>query len=528
MRAIPKTMFSILLLSCFMALIVFQTVSFAAEKPLNYPELIAKTQAEISQLLEKIKTVDARSDNFDKTLFLELKSRMSSWHLNLKAYAFKNEQFKRFVESPLVTRMQSNVDLLLEAICRQKKLNVGLFNNFTNNAGQLLNMIDRALKTTMPAVTKKININISTPDNISKHYDPQHIGHFHQCPNCKKEYHQPGDMGPGSPGTACPFCGFSDQQTSAFQKCGFCKGSGSQPGSPSYEHKPCQVCGGCGNIQATDKACNFCKGSGFQPGTPSYEYKPCQTCGGCGWFRGNPNPAPAAQYKSCNYCKGNGLQPGAPSYEHKPCSVCGGAGIVQATDKPCNFCKGTGFKPGAPSYEYKPCQTCGGCGWFRGTAYPSPTLQYKSCAYCKGKGSQPGAPSYEYKSCTACGGYGIIETPGISCNFCKGNGFQPGAPSYEYKPCQCCLGGGWFKTTVYSTPSAQYKPCNFCKGNGFQPGAPSYEYKECMSCGGFGTVETPGMPCSYCRGTGSQPNTPSYEYKPCTVCAGAGWMRYHR
>ncbi len=53
-------------------------------------------------------------------------------------------------------------------------------------------------------------------DNQSKHYDPAHIGHSHQCAKCGANYHQPGDMGQYSSGTyTCPRCGFTNPQPNA-------------------------------------------------------------------------------------------------------------------------------------------------------------------------------------------------------------------------------------------------------------------------------------------------------------------------
>lgn len=45
----------------------------------------------------------------------------------------------------------------------------------------------------------------------SKHYDPQHIGHFHKCKNCGQKYHQQGDEGQYSAGSnICSSCGFAN------------------------------------------------------------------------------------------------------------------------------------------------------------------------------------------------------------------------------------------------------------------------------------------------------------------------------
>ncbi|HOT75826.1 MAG TPA: hypothetical protein PK467_08575 [Candidatus Wallbacteria bacterium] len=58
------------------------------------------------------------------------------------------------------------------------------------------------------AVTSpKIDISGET----SKHYDPAHVGHSHQCNRCKKTYNQQGDNGPYSQGSnICPYCGFAN------------------------------------------------------------------------------------------------------------------------------------------------------------------------------------------------------------------------------------------------------------------------------------------------------------------------------
>lgn len=46
---------------------------------------------------------------------------------------------------------------------------------------------------------------------VSKHYDPGHIGHKHQCKGCGAMYNQPGDNGPGSSGTyVCRACGYNN------------------------------------------------------------------------------------------------------------------------------------------------------------------------------------------------------------------------------------------------------------------------------------------------------------------------------
>jgi|GEM_PF-3131684 len=51
------------------------------------------------------------------------------------------------------------------------------------------------------------NSNVST----SKHYDPSHPGHSHQCNRCKRTYNQQGDNGVYSSGSnICPYCGFAN------------------------------------------------------------------------------------------------------------------------------------------------------------------------------------------------------------------------------------------------------------------------------------------------------------------------------
>jgi len=43
----------------------------------------------------------------------------------------------------------------------------------------------------------------------SRHYDPSHPGHEHQCNGCRRTYHQQGDNGPYSSGSnICPYCGY--------------------------------------------------------------------------------------------------------------------------------------------------------------------------------------------------------------------------------------------------------------------------------------------------------------------------------
>lgn len=52
---------------------------------------------------------------------------------------------------------------------------------------------------------------IAIDGEVSKHYDPAHMGHSHQCNRCKKTYNQQGDNGPYSPGSnICPYCGFAN------------------------------------------------------------------------------------------------------------------------------------------------------------------------------------------------------------------------------------------------------------------------------------------------------------------------------
>ncbi len=60
-------------------------------------------------------------------------------------------------------------------------------------------------------VKSKLSINIDQT-NVSKHFDPAHMGHSHQCANCKKTYNQAGDNGQYSQGSnVCPYCGFANQ-----------------------------------------------------------------------------------------------------------------------------------------------------------------------------------------------------------------------------------------------------------------------------------------------------------------------------
>ena len=62
-----------------------------------------------------------------------------------------------------------------------------------------------------PAAASDLSASVNTDVNVSKHYDPAHMGHSHQCNNCKRTYHQQGDNGPNSPGSnICPYCGYSN------------------------------------------------------------------------------------------------------------------------------------------------------------------------------------------------------------------------------------------------------------------------------------------------------------------------------
>lgn len=57
-------------------------------------------------------------------------------------------------------------------------------------------------------LSSKINLDGA---DVSKHYDPAHVGHEHQCASCKRTYHQPGDTGQYSQGTyRCPYCGYQN------------------------------------------------------------------------------------------------------------------------------------------------------------------------------------------------------------------------------------------------------------------------------------------------------------------------------
>jgi hypothetical protein len=46
------------------------------------------------------------------------------------------------------------------------------------------------------------------PSSVTKHWDPSHPGHMHQCSRCGRTYQAYGDNYPGSPGSyGCPYCG---------------------------------------------------------------------------------------------------------------------------------------------------------------------------------------------------------------------------------------------------------------------------------------------------------------------------------
>ncbi len=62
-----------------------------------------------------------------------------------------------------------------------------------------------------PVDAADLSASVNTNVNVSKHYDPAHPGHSHQCNNCKRTYHQQGDNGPYSPGSnICPYCGYAN------------------------------------------------------------------------------------------------------------------------------------------------------------------------------------------------------------------------------------------------------------------------------------------------------------------------------
>lgn len=65
---------------------------------------------------------------------------------------------------------------------------------------------------TVTSFVSAAELKIDLPENNSRHYDPSHIGHSHQCANCQRTYNQPGDNGPYSSGNyRCPYCGFQNQ-----------------------------------------------------------------------------------------------------------------------------------------------------------------------------------------------------------------------------------------------------------------------------------------------------------------------------
>jgi DNA-directed RNA polymerase subunit RPC12/RpoP len=78
-------------------------------------------------------------------------------------------------------------------------------------AGAALAVSFSAVSNAADDVKSKLSINIDQT-NVSKHFDPAHIGHSHQCANCKRTYNQAGDNGQYSPGSnVCPYCGFANQ-----------------------------------------------------------------------------------------------------------------------------------------------------------------------------------------------------------------------------------------------------------------------------------------------------------------------------
>ncbi|HOD41053.1 MAG TPA: tetratricopeptide repeat protein [Candidatus Wallbacteria bacterium] len=67
----------------------------------------------------------------------------------------------------------------------------------------------------------------NSTETASKHYDPSHNGHSHQCAKCGANYNQPGDMGQYSSGTyTCPRCGFTNPQPN---------NPGGYPNNPPYQ-----------------------------------------------------------------------------------------------------------------------------------------------------------------------------------------------------------------------------------------------------------------------------------------------------
>jgi hypothetical protein len=88
-------------------------------------------------------------------------------------------------------------------------------------------------------VKSKLSVNIDHT-NVSKHYDPDHIGHSHQCANCKKNYNQSGDTGAYSLGTnVCPFCKFTNQtQSSLYPPTPYPANPQPSAANPSSPHHP--------------------------------------------------------------------------------------------------------------------------------------------------------------------------------------------------------------------------------------------------------------------------------------------------
>jgi len=79
--------------------------------------------------------------------------------------------------------------------------------NFKKASGLVLSLAAAALVMTTPVIAADLKVDLKG-DSTSKHYDPAHVGHEHQCASCKRTYNQPGDNGPNSPGSyTCPYCG---------------------------------------------------------------------------------------------------------------------------------------------------------------------------------------------------------------------------------------------------------------------------------------------------------------------------------
>jgi len=77
-------------------------------------------------------------------------------------------------------------------------------------AGLLTFVIVAVLVLTVPVFAADLKIDLKD-DTTSKHYDPSHPGHEHQCANCHRTYNQPGDNGPYSSGSyRCPYCGYQN------------------------------------------------------------------------------------------------------------------------------------------------------------------------------------------------------------------------------------------------------------------------------------------------------------------------------